>query len=177
MPRQSYGISLQQRNRDKKPSPWSPLHQRQEAFPLEPVSIFIGNIKVTTDSMDCLKFWAHKHLAKEKFHSMGILHTQAFELVDWEIVYHTLWGVPKLFQLWACKQVMGIAGTKEWDKSTIHKCPCPCCLQARNTCKHVLQCSHHGRVETFHHTLDLVGDWLEEAETEPELLDILMEYA
>jgi hypothetical protein len=103
------------------------VQPRQEAFPLEPVSVFIGNTKVTTDNMDCLRFWAHKHLAKEKLHSMRILHTQAFDLVDWEIVYHTLWGVPKLFQLWACKQVTGVAGTKEWDTLTIHKCPC--CLQ------------------------------------------------
>ena len=124
--------------------------------------------------MDCLRFWAHKHLAKEKFHSMRILHTQTFDLVDWEIVYHTLQGVPKLFQLRACKQVMGVAQTKEWDKSTIHKCPC--CLQARNTCKHVLHCSHHRRVEMLHHTLDLANNWLEEAVTEPELHDILMEY-
>jgi hypothetical protein len=106
---------------------------------------------------------------------MRILHTQAFDLVVWEIVYHTFRGAAKLFQLWACKQVMGVAGTKEWDKSAIHKCPC--CLQARDTCKHVLHCSHHGRVKPLHHTLDLVDDWLEEAETEPELHDILMEYA
>ncbi len=44
---------------------------RQEAFPLEPVSIFVGNTKVTMDSMDCLRFWAHKHLAKAKFPFYG----------------------------------------------------------------------------------------------------------
>ncbi len=70
---------------------------RQEAFPLEPVSVFVRNTKVMMDSMDCLRFWAHKHLAKEKFHSMGILHTQAFDLVDWEIYTILFGGYPNCF--------------------------------------------------------------------------------
>jgi hypothetical protein len=45
------------------------------------------------------------------------MHPQKFELVDWEMVHLQLSCVPKLFQLWACKQVMGIAGTMEWDKT------------------------------------------------------------
>jgi hypothetical protein len=44
--------------------------------------------------------------------------------------------VPWLFQQWACKQVMGIAGTMEWDKSEVWKFPS--CMRERDTCEHVL---------------------------------------
>ncbi len=83
--------------------------------------------------------------------------------------------MPKLFKLWACKQVMGIAGTMEWDKTVVRMCPS--CLQECGTCAHVLFCCHEGRVETFHHTLDLSEDWLVDAEIELNLLESIMEYA
>jgi hypothetical protein len=148
---------------------------KQKAFPLEPVSVFVGTAKVMMDGIDVLCFWAHNHLARERFSSMKILDTRAFDMVDWEIVNRTPREVPKLFQLWACKQVMGVAGTMEWDKTVVHKCPC--CLHEWDTCAHVLFCCHDGRVKTLHHTIDFVEDWLEESETEPELQEILLEYA
>ncbi len=119
------------------------------------------------DGINILGYWAHRHLAKERFHSMKILNERAFEIVDWEIVYNTLRVVPKLLQWLACKQVMGAAGMMEWDKTVV--CKCPICLQECNTCAHVLFCCHPGRVEMLHHTLDLVEGWLEEAEMDPEL--------
>ena len=67
---------------------------KQEAFPLEPVSIFVGTAKVTTNGIDALCFWAHTHLARERFYSMKFLDTRAFDMVDWEIVYRTLREVP-----------------------------------------------------------------------------------
>jgi hypothetical protein len=79
-----------------------------------------------------------------------------------------------MFQQWAFKQVMGIAGTMEWDKSGVRKCPS--CMQLHNTCAHVLSCNHAGRVETLHHTINLLESWLEEASTNPVLLDCIVEY-
>jgi hypothetical protein len=63
----------------------------------------------------------------------------------------------------------------EWDKTVV--CECPCCLQEWDTCAHVLFCCHNGRVETLHHTIKLIEDWLEESETELELQEILLDYA
>ena len=95
--------------------------------------------------------------------------------MDWEMVYVKLREVPRLFQLWACKQVMGVAGMMEWDKTVVRNCPS--CMVARDTCTHVLFCCHQGRVETLWHTLDLMEKWLEEVETDPDLLDCIVEYA
>jgi hypothetical protein len=147
----------------------------QQAFPLEPICVFAGQTKITADTACHLRFWAHRHIAKAAFYSLGILMAQEFDYVDWEMVYDTLRTVPRLFQVWACKQVMGIAGTMEWDRSTVRYCPS--CTEEQDTCAHVLSCCHEGRVATLKHTLELAEDWLVDAETDPDLLDCIMEYA
>ena len=48
---------------------------------------------------------------------------------------------------------------------------------ARNTCAHVLSCCHEGRVEAIKLTLELAETWLVEADTDPDLLNCIMEYA
>jgi hypothetical protein len=147
----------------------------QQAFRLEPVCIFANAVKITADSGHETRYLAHRCLARNHFYQLGILDPDVFNYVDWEMVHGTLHEVLRLFQQWACKQVMGIAGTMEWDKTTVRKCPI--CLQARNTCAHVLHCDHSGRVETLRHTIDLIEAWMEEVDIEPDLLDCIAEYA
>ena len=147
----------------------------QQAFPLEPVCVFAGTTKITADAGQAPRFWAHRYLARERFYQLDILYGDDFDKVDWEMVYQTLHEVPRLFQQWACKQVMSIAGTMEWDKSEVRKCPS--CLKERDTCAHVLFCENAGRVETLRHTIDLLEGWLEEVGTDPVLLDCIVEYA
>jgi hypothetical protein len=147
----------------------------QHAFSLEPVCAFTGPTKITADTGQHLWYWAHRRLAKKLFYQMDIMYSQQFELVDWEMVYLQLNSIPKLFQLWACKQVMGIAGTIEWDKTVIRKCPS--CMQEWDTCAHVLHCCHTGRVETLHHTINIMEAWMKEVDTDPDLLDCIAEYA
>ena len=95
--------------------------------------------------------------------------------MDWELLHQTLSEVPKLFQLWACKQVMGIAGTIEWEKTEQRHCSS--CIWERDTCDHVLCCHHEGQVEILHHTLSLMKKWMQEAGTDPDLQDCIVEYA
>ncbi len=90
---------------------WNVKHTeplKQKPFLLEPVSVFAGDSKVTTDDTDFLRFWAHRKLTKERFEALHIFHYNIFKMANWEIVYRTLRKVPKLFQ-----RVMGIAGTME----------------------------------------------------------------
>jgi hypothetical protein len=69
---------------------------------------------------------------------------------------------------------MGAAGTMEWDKLLVQKCPS--CMIEWDMCAHVLHCCHQGRVETLKHTLELMEEWLIEADTEPDLIDCIKEY-
>jgi hypothetical protein len=114
----------------------------QKAFPLEPICIFADSMKISPDMGNHVHYWTRYKLARERFHHLNILNTYVFDLVDWEMVYQKLWDMPKMFQLWACKQVMGIAGTMELDKAIVRKCPS--CMQEQDTCKHVLFCCHAG---------------------------------
>ncbi len=56
------------------------------------------------------RFWTHYQLVWESFQKQKIMTNQEFDYVDWERVHEKLQDVPRLFQLWAFKQVMGIAG-------------------------------------------------------------------
>jgi hypothetical protein len=79
-----------------------------QAFPLEPVYVSAGLEKIMADMGHHVRFLAHRTLARTSFHQLKILEPTAFNKVDWEMVYQTLHKVPRMFQQWACKQVMGI---------------------------------------------------------------------
>jgi hypothetical protein len=84
-------------------------------------------------------------IAQAQFYEADIMYGQQFDLVDWEMVHGALNRVPRMFQIWACKQVMNIAptnGNRPWEQDL---CPlCPSCGQARETCSHILLCNHMG---------------------------------
>jgi hypothetical protein len=119
-------------------------------------------------------------MVRSTYHSLDILHSNQFDLVDWEMVHSLLCSVPKLFQLWACKQVTNFAVTNAkvywWEKS-VGMTLCPSCMQVPETCAHVLHCCHDGRVETLLHMIDIMDEWLRDAGTETALQGYLVEYA
>jgi hypothetical protein len=83
-----------------------------------------------------------------------------------------------MFQIWACKQVIGIAPANaniSWDK-TINPL-CPSCAQVPKTCLHILFCNLAGRVDALMKSIDLMKHWLAEVNTDPVLLDCIVEYA
>jgi hypothetical protein len=80
-------------------------------FPLEPIGITVGGEKLSSKTGDLLWFHAHRQLARTFFHQRGILTWEAFNKVDWESLHKTLHAVPRLFQVWASKHVLRIAGT------------------------------------------------------------------
>jgi hypothetical protein len=110
-----------------------------QQFPLKPVCVFLGRNKLTSDKGEALRFWVNRRLAREHFHKLHIFYAQAFNNVDWESIHFSLWPVPHLFQIWACKQVMGVAPANRnipWEK-TINPL-CPSCGQVKETCSHIL---------------------------------------
>ncbi len=64
----------------------------QQAFPLEPISIFAGTTKLTADMGEYMRFWAHRQMARENFHALKILFNREFDYVDWEMTgFHPVW--------------------------------------------------------------------------------------
>ncbi len=84
-----------------------------------------------------------------------------------------------MFQLWACKQVMGIAATNglqaKWTEGLSDKYP-SCCV-VKELCGHILHCNKVGHVEALMQTIRLSEKWLFELETDPELASYLVDFA
>jgi hypothetical protein len=72
---------------------------------------------------------------------------------------------------------MGIAaanGNRPWE--TDLDPACPSCQQVRETCGHVLDCNHTGRVEALMMSIDLKGTWMTEMDTDPVLRRCILQY-
>ena len=132
---------------------------------------------MTSDTGASIRFHAHKRLAQSEFESAGVLSRAQFEKVDWDIVHDALTAVPRLFQVWACKQVWGIAGTnRELSRWSDVSPLCPSCLQTPETCGHILTCPHAGRVSALQSTIKLMDKWMKRHGTDPDLRDCIYEY-
>ena len=90
-----------------------------------------------------------------------------------------LHGVPRLFQLWACKQVMGAAGTNlaQSHYTEGHDPHCPSCTQELETCSRVLMHEDAGKVDAMARLIGWVGDWLRKVGTKPSLWDAIASHA
>ncbi len=151
---------------------------RQQRFSLEGICAWAGRVKMTSDTTHHIRFHAHRQLAQEKFNAAKILTTAQFDLVDWQMVHNTLSAVPRMFQVWACKQVWSIAPTNyELSRWTAQGSLYPSCMQVAETCAHVLHCTHAGWVEALHSTIKLLDQWMKRHTMDPDLWECMYEYA
>jgi hypothetical protein len=139
---------------------------KQQELPLEPLVLFVGGEKVTTESSSLIRFEAHKKEARSIFHERKVLDPLAFDEVAWRHVHRTMHDLPRMFRIFACKQVFGISAVNHFvnkrDKTVSPKCPC--CLIADETTKHILLCREEGRIQALHqlsarllHSLNDIG--------------------
>ena len=152
---------------------------RQHRFPLEPIVCFAGARKLTASMGKFMRFYAHKCLARTSLADMQVITARQFDEVAWFHVTAALEEVPRMFQIWACKQVLGIASTNgwvsKWDPSVDELCPS--CRQCKETAEHVLVCEEVGRVDALMQTIDSLQQWLEKMDTDPVLADCLVKFA
>ena len=94
-------------------------------------------------------------------------------------MYDTLHEVPRLFRLWACKQVIDIAGMNliQSRYKTHHDPTCPRCDQCVGTCAYVLSCNEAGRVDALYHYVNLLDKWLNKLGTHTQLHKYRLKYA
>jgi hypothetical protein len=148
-------------------------------LPLESVGVFAGKRKITSGPGKTLRFWSSRKVVRLVFVKYHILTPEAFDEVAWYVVHSVLWVVPRLFQVWAAKPVMELAGTNEMQSryKEEHCKKCPSCNTAVETCGHVLFCREEGRVDVLEKSIDLLDDWLIEQGTDEELRFCLIDYA
>jgi len=135
-----------------------------QPLPLEPACVYVnqGREKMTSDTGHGIRFHAHRTLARSIFFKRKILSTKAFDEVDWRNVSNAIHSTPKLFQLFACKQVNDIAGTN--SRLHLHDETnnplCPSCLDTPETCAHILMCEQEDRVTCFRRSAKNLQEWL-----------------
>jgi hypothetical protein len=153
---------------------------QQEPFPLEPICLFVEGTKMTLDTWAHIRYVAGRQVAQTFFHETSLMFTNPFDKVDWPQVHWTLnEEVPRLFQVWASKQVMNLAATNK----NLHRRhrdggsnKCPCCTVHVETAKHVILCPEEGRVDVFMRLLELLERWLCNIDTDPKLADCIVEH-
>ncbi len=119
-------------------------------FPLKPIGLFVGGQKMTSETGDHICFWAHLQLAQQYYRNHKLLSFEQFDLVDWKSIHCTLHDLPRLFQLWASKHVLGIAGMMKFLAHQDDRSPlCPSCLECKETCKHIAHCPEMGHAAAF----------------------------
>ena len=151
----------------------------QKELPLEAISIYAGGDKITSDCSGVVRAWAHRKHAKSYFAEKLILSHEGFEQVDWKNYSAVAHSVPRLFQLWLCKQTMSIAATnKARARFTKDLSPlCPSCKVEEETCAHVITCQEVGRVAALEASIGLLDTWMEETYTDPNLRFAIISYA
>jgi hypothetical protein len=82
-----------------------------QIFPFKPIGVFVRGEKKTSETGAGIRFWAQHQLARTFYHDRKILSHDQFDVVDWVLIHRTLRNLPQLFQVWAAKHVLGIAGT------------------------------------------------------------------
>jgi hypothetical protein len=146
-------------------------------FPLEPIGIFIQEEKLTSDTGELLRFWAHRQLARTHYHSKSIISHNQFDETDWWSIQKTLLSLPRLFQLWAAKHVDRIAGTMSFLSHQDGRCNlCPSCKTCIETCQHIAQCPEAGQALAFAQSTDESELWLSSNKTHPDMQSLLLMY-
>ncbi len=115
---------------------------------------------------------------KALFLRKKILSGNRFKEVGWDSVHSTLHSVPRLFQVWATKQVMGIAGTMKFlSHQDGRESLCPCCLSCKETCSHILLCPEIGCTKAFQQSVAGVTSWMAENAMHPDIKAVVTAYA
>ena len=152
----------------------------QCVFSLEPVAVFVGKKKLTSRLEETLRFWCNRKFAKEVLADpkVMVLQPDEFEEVEWQSVYKALMEAPRMFQIWACKQTTGCAGTNKMlaRYTPNHNKNCPSCGVRVETCGHVLACEEESRVDLLHKLVELLNQWMQEQGTDTTLRKLLVEY-
>lgn len=148
-------------------------------LPLEAITVTVGKDKVTSASGPLVRYWCHRRQAKDFYTEKHILYPQEFNSLDWESIHGALTKVPRLFQIWACKQVMNIAGTFGFRSKYEEGIDpfCPSCTTEKETCSHILSCQEAGRVQALLSSIEVLEEWLEEMGTDPLLSAGIIHYA
>ncbi len=147
------------------------LQQRRNyLFPLEEIRAFIKGKELSLDASQQIRFHAHHQLVRSLFLQKKILSGKGFNKVGWDSVHGALHSVLQLFQVWASKHVLGIAGTMKFlSHQDGCKPVCPSCLACEETCSHIARCLEARHMAAFQQSVSGVTSWMADNATHPDV--------
>ena len=101
----------------------------QQPLPLEAVVVRIEKDKMTAGSEESIVFWCNKALARRTLSDPKVkwINEEQFDEIYWPACYSALTGTKRMFQIFASKQTMGIAGCNDnlayYTPGHDRKCP------------------------------------------------------
>ncbi len=135
-------------------------------------------MKLSPDAGQQMRFHAHHQLARAMFLREKILSGKGFDEVGWDSVHATLHSVLRLFQVWALKHVLGMAGTMKFLLHQDDREPlCPSCLACKETCSHIALCPNVGRTAAFQQSVSGVTSWMADNAMHPDVKAVVTAYA
>jgi hypothetical protein len=106
-----------------------------------------------------------------------MLSYKQFDNVGWVSIHCTLHDLPRLFQVWAAKRILGVAGTMQFLSHQDMRSPlCPSCQECLELCKHIARCPDTVRTYAFMQSVTGVEIWMEKNSTHPDLRSLLLKY-
>lgn len=124
---------------------------RQQPCPLEPMTLFVGDEKITSQTGSLIRFMTHRQEARVLFMLKAFF--PPTNSTKWHgKLYTGPFTRPKLkmFKMFACKQVFdaftGFNNLCKQEKYRHIGKTCPCCTICVETCGRILLCSESSRV-------------------------------
>jgi hypothetical protein len=116
-------------------------------------------------------------LARTYYREHNLLSHKQFDAINWKSVHNRLHDLPRLFQLWASKHVLGIADTMKFLSHQDGWSPlCPSCHKCNETCKHIAHCPEAGRAAAFLQSTNEAEKWMDGTSTHPDVKLLLLRY-
>jgi hypothetical protein len=131
-------------------------------FPLAPIGVFVKGEKMTSETGARICFWAQHQLARTFYHDRKIRSHDQFDSANWTSIHRTLHNLPRLFQVWAAKHILGIAGTMHFLSHQDNQSPiCPSCQDCKELCRCIARCPDAGHALAFTQSVAGVELWME----------------
>ncbi len=147
-------------------------------FPHEPVLVKVKGQRITGSPSAAIgRAWGYK-VARELFHSRKIVDRKHFKLIYWDGVEACMDQFPTMFRVWVTKHVSHFFGINRHlsriDPSISNTCPSCGCINEDTS--HVVRCPSPGRTSFYQESVSVLVQWLEEADTDPQLVYMIEEF-
>ena len=122
---------------------------------------------------------AQKEISETVFDKLRLMSPGQFHEVAWRHVHDAVLETPRMFQIWAYKQVINVAGVNrnlsKYMKDQCSKC-LSCNVQEEN-CHHMTYCNAEVRFKTLLGTIQMLDDWMKRVGTHDMIRICLAKYA